>query len=213
MLLRTGEETNKINKNIFHILIFSIFVASCYYVPVLLIWFEIIPFEFRFQVLIIITIISAIYSFFRNHSLYDLGFRLDNIKYSLFLNCILILLALIFLTTLYYSDNIRSPVIPEWKWFYIFYILISAPSQEFVFRSVLFAELKKTNINSLFFKIILTSVTYSFLHLIYNDLLTLLITLLMGIVWGVIYSRTGNFWGVAFTHAVLGIISINIGLI
>lgn len=214
MLFRNYEDTDKKkNKIISNILIFSFFVAVFYYIPILLIWFGIIPFEFRFYILIFITIISAIYSFFRRHSLYDLGFRLDNFKYALSLNSILILFVLIILTTVCYSENIVSPAIPKLSWFNAFYILISAPSQEFLFRSVLFAELKKINIIPVFSIIALTSVTYCFLHIIYNDLLTLIATLFMGVIWGIIYNKTDNFWGVALSHAVLGTVSIGIGLI
>jgi membrane protease YdiL (CAAX protease family) len=35
----------------------------------------------------------------------------------------------------------------------------------------------------------------------------------MGIVWGMIYYKHPNFWGVTISHAVLGIVSIATGLI
>lgn len=214
MLSGNYEDTDKKkSKIISDILIFSIFFTGFYYVPILLVWFGVIPFEFRFYVLVAITVFSAIYSFLRRHSLYDLGFRLDNIKYALFLNGILILFVLIILTAFCYSKNTTGLIIPGWSWFNGFYVLISAPSQEFLFRSVLFAELRKINVNRTFSKIALTTVTYCFLHIIYNDLLTLLATLFMGTIWGIIYNKTDNFWGIALSHAVLGAVSISIGLI
>jgi hypothetical protein len=194
-------------------LIFSIFIISFYYAPILLLWFEIIPFEFRFHILLAVTLLSAVYVFFRCHSLRDLGIRFDNVKAALFLNSILILSVVVIFAALYHPKDIIDFIVPEWSWFNAFYILISAPSQEFLFRSVLFAELKKIDVGSEFAKIGFTSVTYCFLHIIYNDLTTLIVTLLMGIIWGAIYKVTNNFWGVAFSHAILGAISISIGLI
>jgi membrane protease YdiL (CAAX protease family) len=214
MFLGNYEDTDKKqDKLVSDFLIFSFFIVSFYYLPALLLWFGIIPFELRFHVLVGISIILAVYCFFRRHSLYDLGFRLDNVKRSLFLNGILVLFVLIVLAALYYSDSIRTPSVPEWNWFFPFYILISAPSQEFIFRSVLFAELKRTNVNSAAAQIAVTSVTYSFLHVIYNDWITLAATLLMGIIWGIIYYKQPNWAAVAFSHAVLGAVSISVGLI
>lgn len=196
-----------------YILVFSLFIAIFYYVPVLLLWFGIIPFKFRFYVLIMLAIVLAAYSYSRKHSLHELGFRIDNLKKSLFLNSIFALLILGALITFYYLGAIRQPTVPGWKWFYLFYVLISAPAQEFLFRSVLFAELRKSNFSSAFLQIVITSITYSFLHIIYNDWITLIVTLLMGIIWGAVYYKIQNFWGIAFSHAVLGAISISIGLI
>jgi hypothetical protein len=39
------------------------------------------------------------------------------------------------------------------------------------------------------------------------------LTLFMGIVWRVIYYRYPNFWGVTFSHALLGTAAIAVGLI
>lgn len=45
------------------------------------------------------------------------------------------------------------------------------------------------------------------------DVITLLVTLVMGLIWGAIYYQYPNFWGTAFSHAVLGATSIFVGLI
>ena len=59
----------------------------------------------------------------------------------------------------------------------------------------------------------LSAVTYCFLHIIYQDWITLAVTLFMGIVWGVIYYKRPNFWGVATSHAIVGVVSIATGII
>jgi membrane protease YdiL (CAAX protease family) len=108
---------------------------------------------------------------------------------------------------------IREPTIPGWKLFFVYYVFISGPSQEFLFRSNFFALMRRENIGGPVLQIIASAVTYSFLHIFYNDLITLLVTFAAGLVWGWIYHRYPNFWGVAFSHSVLGAASIMVGLI
>ena len=193
--------------------VFCLFLAVFYYLPVLLIWLGIIEFEYRFRVLIILALLLAVYSFIRGHSLFALGLRADNLKNSFLLNAVWSFVLLAFLLTAFFAGAIRRPSVPDWEWFFLFYIFVSAPAQEFIFRSVLFAELDKAGIRSAFWQISATSLTYCFLHIIYNDWLTLAVTFAMGVVWGIIYYKNPNFWGVAFSHAVLGAVSILVGLV
>lgn len=62
-------------------------------------------------------------------------------------------------------------------------------------------------------QIIASAVTYRCLYIFYNDLITLLVTFVAGLLWGWIYHRYPNFWGIAFSHSVLGAVSIMVGLI
>jgi len=153
------------------------------------------------------------YSLWRGRRLRDLGFRTDNLKGSLAVNGALSALLVAVLLCSYAAGLIREPVPPEWGLFYPFYVFVSGPAQEFIYRSVLFSEMGAAGIRGALPQVLLSAVTYSFLHVIYNDAITLAVTLLMGVVWGLIYRRYPNFWGVALSHATLGAVSIAVGLV
>lgn len=62
-------------------------------------------------------------------------------------------------------------------------------------------------------KLILSTTTYSFVHIIYHNPVTLFLTFVIGLVWYKCYSKTNNLIGVSMSHAVLGIVSIVTGVI
>ena len=192
---------------------FVVIVILGFYLPVILIWVGFIPFEYRFHVLVLMAVLMAIYSILTKHSCKELGFRVDTLKGSLIWNGGLSLFIVVLLVGLYLANLIREPTIPSWTWFFVFYVFISSPSQEFIFRSVMFAELERAGINKPIFQILFSSFTFSFLHVIYNDWITLGVGFLMGIIWGVIYRKYPNFWGITISHAILGAVSIAVGLI
>ncbi len=103
-----------------------------------------------------------------------------------------------------------QPTVPSWTLFYIFYVLVSSPSQEFIYRSVIFSEMNRAGIKNPLLQVGLSAVTYCFLHIIYKDWITLAVTFFMGIVWGVIYYR--RLFG-ARDHAIVGVVSIATGII
>lgn len=192
---------------------FFAFMLVAYYLPVILIWVNVIPFDLRFHILVIMAVLMAVYSFWAKHSLKDLGLRKDTLKASLIWNGGLSALFVALMYGLYIAGLIREPTVPSWTLFYLFYVFISSPAQEFIYRSVMFAELEKANIKQPFLQIAISAITFSFLHVIYNDGITLAVTLLMGAIWGFIYNKYPNFWGVTISHAILGVVSIATGLI
>jgi len=192
---------------------FVTLLAIAYYLPPVLLWLRIIPFNFRFYTLVIISLLMVLYARFRKHSLHDLGFRRDTLKKSLLWNIGLSLIFVAIMLIAYGAGWIRKPTIPDWSLFFVFYVAISSPSQEFLYRSMVFAEMNRAGITSAVWKVLISAVTYCFLHVFYNDPITLAVTLFMGIVWGVIYNKYPNFWGVAFSHAMLGVVSILVGIV
>jgi membrane protease YdiL (CAAX protease family) len=197
----------------YRIIKFLAFIFLAYYLPVILILAHVIPFEFRFHVLVAMAFVMAVYAFGSKHSLKDLGFRFDTLKASLLWNGALSALFVILMIALYMANLIREPVVPAWTWFYLFYVFVSSPTQEFIYRSVIFSEMSRAGIESPLLQVTLSAVTFCFLHVVYRDGITLAVTLFMGIVWGMIYYKHPNFWGVTISHAVLGIVSIATGLI
>ena len=96
--------------------------------------------------------------------------------------------------------------------FYLFFIFISSPSQEILYRGYLFNLLSEAGLNRLT-SIGLSSILYSFVHLIYLDIPTLVITLIIGIFWGMNYEKYRNIYGVIFSHSILGSMAILAGII
>lgn len=192
---------------------FAVFLCTFFYLPVFLLWTGIIPFRFRFTVTFCAVIGMISYTLVRKLDWTGLGFRRDTLKRSLLWNCGTTFLFLVILFFLQSSGLIVKGTTPFWPVFYIVYILVLSPVQEFFFRSILFAELKLIRPRSPWFIIMLSSLSFCFLHIIYRCPFTMFATLFMGIVWGIIYYRYPNFWGVTFSHAVLGAAAIAVGLI
>jgi membrane protease YdiL (CAAX protease family) len=123
----------------------------------------------------------------------------------------LLLLSLLYL--LHKTGLIGKTTIRFWPLFFVFYILVLTPAQEFFFRSLLFAEMGNLRYKRQWSMIILSSLSFCFLHIIYQHPLMILITLLMGLVWSIIYYKYPNFWGVTLSHALLGTAAFALGLI
>ena len=96
--------------------------------------------------------------------------------------------------------------------FYLFYIFISSPIQEFLYRGALTSILQQINFRK-FSIILISSILYSLAHLGYKDLITCILTFLIGLLWHQKYLKTKNLAGVTISHAILGIITIFIGII
>lgn len=96
--------------------------------------------------------------------------------------------------------------------FYLFYIFISSPAQEFLYRGALVRILTRLNASERS-KMIVSSALYSFVHIIYKDFWTLILTFCIGIIWYRCYRKTNNLLGVCVSHAVLGIVTILAGVI
>ena len=59
---------------------FSAFVFFLYIMPVGMIWLGVIPFNYRFHLLVAISLMLFLYLYIKNHSLVDLGISLNNFK-------------------------------------------------------------------------------------------------------------------------------------
>lgn len=190
-----------------------LFLALGFFGPTCLILIGAIPFAYRFYVLLLASGALGIYSWWRGFSLRQLGIRSDTLKSSIIVNATVSCSLTALLLIAYSLDLIRTPSIPGWSLFFPMYVLVFCPAQEFSFRSVMFAELTLFDALSDTLRVAISAVSYAFAHAIYRDPLVLLITLAMGWVWGSIYLRNPNLLGVTLSHAVLGAVSIMIGLV
>lgn len=183
-----------------------------YILPIILIIADVIPFSYKFHVLVGGAIVMAVYFLLiKKVKIKELGISRVNALASLkdIMPITLIMLAL----TVVLVASGKVTRIPNEEWtFFIFYIFISSPAQEFLFRSSLFQLLSEVDMND-WTKTIFSSAIYSFIHVIYLDLLTVLVTFVIGIFWFRSYSKTKNLFGVSVSHAVLGVLTIATGVI
>ncbi|MDF5730392.1 MAG: CPBP family glutamic-type intramembrane protease, partial [Rhizonema sp. PD38] len=62
-------------------------------------------------------------------------------------------------------------------------------------------------------QILISSLLYSFVHLIYRDVPTLVFTFIIGLLWGCYYAKFRNLYSIIVSHSLLGAISIQVGLV
>jgi len=210
MSLCDGKETPLARETI---LMFSGFILVAFYTPVTLIWLDVIPFRYRFFLAFIVMALTIPYILKRRFNWSELGFRRDTLKGSLKWNLGVSSFFLVLLYIFYNAGWIELAQVRLWPIFLLLYIVVLTPVQEFFFRSILFAEMKKVRIRNPLPIIALSSLSYGFLHVIYQKPAMLVATLLMGVVWGCIYYKYPNFWGVTISHALLGAVAITAGMI
>lgn len=192
---------------------FLLNLLPLYYTPPLLLWSGVVPFEWRFQLLAFMTVLILVIDRWHGFGLKELGFRRDTLKQSLLVSIPTSLFLSVLMLVFFQLGLIRSPTIPACKVFFVYYLIISSTSQEFLFRSSLFALMNKAGISGLMAQVLLSATTYSFAHIFYRDVITLVATFVIGLLWGWIYYKYPNFWGAAFSHALVGATAIKTGLI
>ncbi len=167
-------------------------------------------YEIKFYLLTFIGIIIYLLMRFNKVSNKELGIAKANFSKSIKRNMILVILclAIILIFKIFHLDK-YSPT--ETIFFYIFYIFVSCPIQEFLYRGV-FGYFDINNKNP-YIWIILSSLCYSFVHIIYRDALTCALTFIIGIIWYLIYKKDYNLAGVTLSHIVLGILTIALGIV
>lgn len=102
---------------------------------------------------------------------------------------------------------------PTETWaFYVFYVVISSPAQEFLYRGTLKAIFESWALPKCV-EYALAAILFGFVHVIYRDALTVSFMIVMGLVWYAIYSHTRNLIGVSVSHAILGVLTIATGII
>lgn len=191
--------------------ILLVFIPLVYIGLPVLILLGVIPFDAKFYALTIGGTLT--YAVFRllGFSNEELGVTLKSAGRSLLrvLPITVVLIAIAFV--LFFTGNTRFNPTENWL-FYIFYVLISCPVQEFLYRGALtvFGDAIKF---PMWGTLILTSVLYSFVHVIYRDPLTLVFTLAMGVIWFIAYNKARSLVGVSVSHAILGVVTIAAGII
>ncbi len=176
-----------------------------------LILYNVISYECRFHVLILVGTISYLIALKLKYNDSDLGMKKKNIKESI-KRVLPVTLMIFVLTLIYYFVGLSNYNNTSNIYFYIFYVLISCPIQELLYRSILKCYLDEFKISTIT-KIIISSILFSYLHIIYFDIYTLVFTLLIGLYWNYCYYKDNNIVGVTISHIILGVSTIILGII
>ncbi|MDB5649507.1 MAG: Abortive infection protein [Hyphomicrobiales bacterium] len=185
-------------------------VAVLLITPALAICLDIIPFDARFEALLVVSAVCIAFCALAGFSFRELGLRRSFVLRH-WLGCsalTLLLVASIFVEAQVFA-NFHRP--PDWVSFAPFYVLVSTPCQELVCRSVpklVTDRLRKSDATYVLY----SATIFSLMHLAYADVALLLNTFLLGLVWGTAYAITRNLWPVIASHAVVGMLAFSMGL-
>lgn len=183
-----------------------------FFLPAALIAAGFIPFTFRLPLLLLSFCLTVLYSVYRGFTLGELGIRADNLGKSLMVNIVLTLLFSALLGLLFYFELIPGPFYPALTVFFPFYLLLSSPMQEFLFRGFVFAEMRAAGVRSAWMLVLFSAFSFSFIHIIYGDWLTLALTFGIGLLWAGIYYWIPNLAGVSLFHGVVGLLAVMAGV-
>ncbi|EKD94594.1 MAG: hypothetical protein ACD_26C00027G0001, partial [uncultured bacterium] len=128
-------------------------IFAIYFMPVILILSGALPFKYRFIYLVIICTCTIFSAIFRKYSLSSLGLSFEGLATGLKYNISLSVIFLLFYTSCWYFDLFGREYIPDSYMFYLFYIFISCPLQEFTYRSYFFKLLDDLNIRQPLYRI------------------------------------------------------------
>jgi hypothetical protein len=188
----------------------SVVISFLYILPVVLLLIKVIPFSDRFLVLAITGALIIGLALLNEISLADLGFNHQNLLPAIKDILPVTIISSVLMIAFYLNHGMRIDNTGIPWYFYVFYISLSSPLQEFLYRSYLFNRLAQIQLNQGSI-IIITAILYSFAHSIYQDLLTVLLSLIIGLYWAYHYNRFKNFYSITLSHTILGIIAILTG--
>lgn len=197
-------------KNVSKTILFF-FICLIYIGLPLSILFGLIDFAYKFYALTIGAIV--VYGAFRlfGFTNMELGITVQNTKKAIIHILPLTIVLAIIGIGIWISGYSRITPNEQWS-FFLFYVFISSPVQEFLYRGVLEAVLDKYKLPYMA-RMVISTALYSFVHIIYRDWLTILLTFMIGLIWYFCYQKTKNLVGVSISHAVLGVVTIVAGII
>lgn len=191
-----------------------LFVLLCLcHAPVVLIWLKLVPFEYRFPACFCALAALVWFCLSRQYSFAELGFRTDNLKSSMVWNLFFCVAGGLGLVLMHKAGFLRPKLQHHSPHVYLFYFFFLGPVQELLFRSILFSEIKRLpGLGNRFF-LCISTLSFCFLHIIYNHPPLLVIALISGLAWGIIFIKRPNIWGLALSHSLLGTLAMVLHLI
>lgn len=184
-----------------------------YTIPPALIFIGWIDYEYRYHIMAPVIIGVASYALFQKFDKKSLGMRWDNFleaaKWQILISVSLTIVSVVLVN----SGYVRNLEPPQSLWFYVMYLFISGPVQEFTYRAVPFVELDRYEKIPVWLRILIINLNFAWLHVIYFDWNTYLASFIMGGIWTIIYYYKRNLWAVSIAHAICGFLAIWFGLI
>jgi membrane protease YdiL (CAAX protease family) len=192
-------------------ILISIVLAAIYVALPLLILLDVIDFAHKFYALTLGGIMVYVFCRAIGITNSELGITANNAWRSI--RSVLPFTLVLFGAGIFLWVNGYSRITPNENWyFFIFYIFIASPIQEFLYRAVLDTVFEKFGFHYSV-KMMASSLLYSFVHIIYRDALVLVLAFVAGLIWYACYQKTKNLTGVSLSHAILGAITIIAGII
>ncbi len=176
--------------------------------PIAILYFGIIPFSARLWILGLYVIAVSIIVFRQERSWRSLGMRSDNIRALTLPYTIFTLVSVCLL--LVFAHILGKEPTPGWtnNSSLLFLFIPISFTQEFLYRSFLMTELRKfyTSIISV---IIVNSLLFTFLHVIYGEpFITLPLALVAGVGFSYMYYKYPNLWLIALSHSILNFVAV-----
>ncbi|QJU07764.1 CPBP family intramembrane metalloprotease [Candidatus Saccharibacteria bacterium oral taxon 488] len=189
-----------------------LYAIVCVYLMLpILICIGVIPWNMKFVALIVGAVMMYILMRILGNTHSDIGITRQRTIYSLKtvlpITIILIIAAGLFLLL---EKPRFSPT--EGIGFYVFYILISCPAQELLFRGILSRMLQELRLHRAL-ELGVAAALFGYAHIIYGDMLTVVVMSIVGLFWYRAYQRSSNLIGVTISHVVLGVMTIALGII
>ncbi len=169
-----------------------------------------IPFDLRFEALLIVSLLCIGLCVYAGYSAAELGLRAPWVARH-WLGCGLVTIAIgaaIYLEAQLFPTGREQP---DWLKFAPFYVLVSSPCQELVCRSIPKLITDKLRMSGGKY-MVFSAATFSLMHVAYGDGLLLANTFFVGLVWAAAYQVTRNVWPVAASHAAVGTFAFWLGV-
>ena len=196
------------SKKIIWAQIFLIFIL-----PVLLLYFKIVPANWR----IILLSISSLFIYGivqREHWTYrEMGIRHDNFRRALPFYLLFTVLGLAALFLIFSKINMPREIYNELFYLRVFvFFLPSSFLQEFAFRSFLMPRLKVIFNNNNYYIIFVNAILFTLMHTIYLNLgIVLPLVFVAGIFLSWLYSKYPNLVLISMVHSALNITAVLLG--
>lgn len=186
-------------------------IICVYFMPPILICIGIIPWNMKFAALVIGAVAMYVVMRILGNAHSDIGITRQRTIYSL-KTVLPITIALIIAAGLFLLLKKPRFSPTEGIGFYVFYILISCPAQELLFRGILSRMLQELGVHRVL-ELGIVAALFGYVHIIYGDMLTVVIMSIVGLFWYRAYQRSSNIIGVTISHVVLGVMTIALGII
>ena len=186
-------------------------IICVYLILPILICLGVIPWNMKFAALVVGVVAMYIVMRILGNTHSDIGITRQRTIYSLKtvlpITIVLLIAAGLFLLL---EKPRFSPT--EGIGFYVFYVLISCPAQELLFRGILSRILQELRLHRTL-ELELAAILFGYVHIIYGYMLTVVVMSIVGLFWYQAYQRSSNVIGVTISHVVLGVMTIALGVI